>query len=181
MSKLMQNMREAGLDAAIKTANVPIDNKDLTKFKFLYMHGRKDFRFASPQLERLRFNLKNGGLLFADACCGKEDFDKGFRQFIVDLFPKDAFPAGETPRLVPIGADDLLFSKDLNGEPLTEANIQCRTASGKALQAMRPALEGVKIGDRWAVIYSKYDIGCALEKHQSADCLGYSYESALKL
>ena len=42
-------------------------------------------------------------------------------------------------------------------------------------------LEGVKIGGRWAVIYSKYDIGCALEKHQSADCLGYTHESALCL
>jgi hypothetical protein len=31
------------------------------------------------------------------------------------------------------------------------------------------------------VIYSKYDIGCALEKHQSGDCLGYTYDSALAL
>jgi hypothetical protein len=44
-----------------------------------------------------------------------------------------------------------------------------------------PQLEGIKIGNRWAVIYSKYDIGCALEKHQSSDCLGHDYESAVKL
>jgi hypothetical protein len=182
MSKLMANLRQvAGLDAANKPATVPIDAKDLTKFKFLYMHGRKDFKFTSQQLERLRFNLKNGGLLLADACCGKQAFDKGFRQFVLDLFPKEAFPTEEAPRLIPIRPDDPLFSKDLNGEALTDANIQCRTESGKALRPMRPALEGVKIGDRWAVIYSKYDIGCALEKHQSADCLGYSYESAMKL
>jgi hypothetical protein len=182
MSKLMQNLRDvAGLDVAVKTVNVPIDHNDLTQFKFLYMHGRKDFRFSSQQLERLRFNLKNGGLLFADACCGKEDFDKGFRQFIVDMFPKEAFPGTDPPRLVPIGPSDPLFSKELNGEALTEANIQCRTERGAALRAIRPALEGVKIGGRWAVIYSKYDIGCALEKHQSADCIGYSYESAMRL
>ena len=48
-------------------------------------------------------------------------------------------------------------------------------------EPIRPALEGVKIEGRWAVIYSKYDIGCALERHQSADCLGYTYESALRL
>jgi len=182
MAKLMQNLREhAPLDTAIKTVNVPIDHKDLTKFKFLYMQGRKDFKFTSQQLERLRFNLKNGGLLLADACCGKEDFDKGFRQFIVDLFPKEAFPAGEAPRLLPIKPDDPLFSKDLNGEALTDANILCRTERGAPLRSIRPALEGVKIGERWAVIYSKYDIGCALEKHQSADCLGYSYDSAMRL
>jgi hypothetical protein len=29
--------------------------------------------------------------------------------------------------------------------------------------------------------FSKYDIGCALEKHQSPDCLGHDHGSALKL
>jgi Domain of unknown function (DUF4159) len=182
MSMLMQNLRDrAGLDVVPKTVNVPIDAKDITKFKFLYMHGRKDFRFESNQLERLRFNLKNGGLLLADACCGKEAFDKGFRQFMLDLFPKEAFASGEVPRLAVIPPDDPLFSKELNGEALTDANIQCRTVAGQPFQAIRPALEGIKIGQRWVAIYSKYDIGCALEKHQSADCVGYSHESALRL
>jgi hypothetical protein len=31
------------------------------------------------------------------------------------------------------------------------------------------------------VIYSKYDLGCALENHQSSDCLGHDKASALKL
>ena len=53
--------------------------------------------------------------------------------------------------------------------------IPLRAASGP------PQLEGIKIGGRWAVIYSKYDIGCALERHQSPDCLGHDYESAKTL
>ena len=178
MAKLAQHLREAvGLDTIIKTVNVPIDHKDLNKFKFLYMQGRNEFRFAGGQLEKLRFDLKHGGLLLADACCGKETFDKSFRQFVLDLFP------GETAKLVPIGADDPLFGETVNGKGLavTEANIQCRTVRGAAAKAMPPALEGVKIGGRWVVIYSKYDIGCALEKHQAADCLGYSHDSALRL
>ena len=44
-----------------------------------------------------------------------------------------------------------------------------------------PHLEGIKINGRWAVIYSKYDIGCALEKHKSTDCLGHDPDSALRL
>ena len=44
-----------------------------------------------------------------------------------------------------------------------------------------PALEGVRIGNRWVIIYSKYDIGCALERHQSSDCLGHDYASAIRL
>ena len=31
------------------------------------------------------------------------------------------------------------------------------------------------------IIYSKYDIGCALEGHKSTDCLGHTKESALQL
>ena len=44
-----------------------------------------------------------------------------------------------------------------------------------------PVLEGVKVNGRWAVIYSKYDIGCALERHQGLDCKGYTYESAMRI
>ena len=44
-----------------------------------------------------------------------------------------------------------------------------------------PFLEGIKDRNRWVVIYSKYDLGCALEKHQSSDCLGYDHASALKI
>ena len=39
----------------------------------------------------------------------------------------------------------------------------------------------MKINGRWAVIYSKYDIGCALERHQGLDCKGYAYESAMRI
>ena len=44
-----------------------------------------------------------------------------------------------------------------------------------------PQLEGVKLNGHWAVIYSKYDLGCALERHQGLDCKGYSYDSALQI
>ena len=42
-------------------------------------------------------------------------------------------------------------------------------------------LEGIKVDGRWVVVYSKYDIGCAIEGHKSADCLGYDKDSALKI
>ncbi len=42
-------------------------------------------------------------------------------------------------------------------------------------------LEGIQVDGRWVIIYSKYDVGCAIEGHKSADCLGYDKESALKI
>ena len=44
-----------------------------------------------------------------------------------------------------------------------------------------PQLEGVKINDHWAIIYSKFDIGCALERHTGMECKGYTHESAVKI
>jgi putative ABC transport system permease protein len=42
-------------------------------------------------------------------------------------------------------------------------------------------IEGLVIDGRLAIIYSKYDIGCALENHPSSDCKGHDHASALRL
>jgi hypothetical protein len=89
------------------------------------------------------------------------------------IFPKQP--------LQPIPADDLLFSKELNTVQLNAQTIRCRKLAGGEIQPTVPILEGIKVDDRWVVIYSKYDLGCALERHQSSDCLGYDHESALRI
>ena len=44
-----------------------------------------------------------------------------------------------------------------------------------------PVLEGVKLGDRWAVIFSPYDISCALENRESLECEGYTRKDAARI
>jgi hypothetical protein len=145
--------------------------------KFLYLHGRQAFSFDEAGIKLLRSNLQTGGLLFADACCGKEPFDKAFRAFVNQLYP------GRKLERIPISDD--LYSAELNGRAVTR--VRCRrepaTAGnpGAGYVDVPPALEGVRIGSRWVIIYSKYDIGCALEKHQSSDCLGHDYAGAIRL
>ena len=73
------------------------------------------------------------------------------------------------------------FNKRGEPEALTEKNIVCRTEKGGKADHMKPFLEGVKIDGRWVIIYSKYDIGCALENNRSSDCVGYDPESAYKI
>jgi Domain of unknown function (DUF4159) len=124
-------------------------------------------------LNNLRLNLENGGLLLADSCCGLEPFDDSFRKFAQMLFPNR--------KLERIPLDDFLFGRELNGRALSEQNIQCRQEPNRPPRHMPPFLEGLKIDGRWAIVYSKYDIGCALERHQSSDCIGYTPESALLL
>jgi hypothetical protein len=140
------------------------------------MHGRRSIGDLNEQdLKGLRANLKMGGLLLADACCGSAEFDRSFRQLVAKLFPES--------KLEPIPDNDPLYGAELNGAAIT--SVKCRkpkeSGGGLDLVVMKPALEGVRHGKNWVIIYSKYDLGCALEKHPSADCIGHDHESALRL
>lgn len=172
MRNLMSHLRtNARLDVALQTEPLRPAQPDLIDFRFLYMHGRAAFAYSEADLKNLRENLETGGLLFADACCGRKGFDTAFRTLTTQLFPDK--------KLEPIPATDDLYGREINGEPIT--TVRCRTEFPGDFRDIPPALEGIKLNNRWVVIYSKYDIGCALEKHQSTDCLGHDTPSALRL
>jgi hypothetical protein len=181
MTRLMENVRgSANVDVQFKPIEVWLNDEDVSDYKFLYLHGRvkpgQEPFPAGDELKVLRFNLENGGLLLADACCGDENFDKAFRAFVQVLFPKH--------KLEQVPLNDVLFSEELNGkgQALTDASIKCRRDRKSAPVPMSPWLEGIKGADgRWMVLYSKYDIGCALEGHQSLGCLGYDPSTAMRL
>ncbi len=176
--------KNTGLDVALSTKAIRATESDLANYKFLYMHGRGNFTLSPPAVSNLRNDLETGALLFADACCGKQAFDTSFRDLAGKLFPDKKL------EMIPLTDD--LYSKDLNGytKELSRTGIKtvrCRTeaAGGDGLAGqlheVAPYLEGIRYQNRWVVIYSKYDIGCALENHQSTDCLGHDHDSALKL
>jgi hypothetical protein len=185
MRVLMSHMqKKQGLDVILQTKPILLGDINLPNYKFLYMHGRREFQFSEGHMKKLREHLENGGLLLADACCGDERFDKAFREMIVKTFGRP---------LEPIRMDDPFLS-DKVGENLQR--LELRTKRGAPYVSMEPILEGVRLTpdsknanendpkkpkSPWIVIYSKYDIGCALDRHSSSDCLGYSHESALKL
>ena len=54
-------------------------------------------------------------------------------------------------------------------------------ASSMNVREVDPLLEGIEIDGRLAVIYSKYDISCALERQSAGNCEGYLPEDAVKL
>ncbi len=177
MRNLMERVhKDHGLEVMLKTRTIGLqDAITVRESKFLYMHGRDRFSVQPDHLAALRFNLENGGLLLADACCGSETFDKSFRQFAQELFPKEKLVR------VPTEPRDRLFSAALNGVALTADNIQCRTKANTPPVAMEPYLEGIQLEGRWVVLYSKYDLGCALERNTSSDCVGYDHASAMRI
>ena len=81
-----------------------------------------------------------------------------------------------TSPLVAIPDDDPIMSAKV-GFDLKDVQYT-RAAGGRR---GFPQLEGVKLNDHWAIIYSKFDIGCALERHTGIDCKGYTHASAVKI
>ena len=179
MRNLMNFLRdEAKLDVVVGVEKIKPNDEDLFKYKFLYLHGKKSFEFDAEDTDNIKANLQSGGLLLADACCGQEEFDRSFRKSMAKMFPENKLEA--------IPADDLLYSEKLNRTAIK--TVKRREKAGNAqggndagFEDLPPALEGVKINGRWVVVYSKYDIGCALENHKSTDCLGHTPDSARRL
>ena len=109
-----------------------------------------------------------GGTLFADAACGSEPFDTSFRKFVAELYPDR--------RLEPIPPTNDFFTHP-SGFNLADSELNKAAGGLKGL----PALEGVRIDGHWAIIYSKLDLGCALERHAGIDCKGYTHDSAVRI
>lgn len=179
MRNLMAHLKTAArIDAVLDKQSIPPADDELFKYKFMYLHGRRSFNLADDEIENVKSNLQAGGLLLADACCGKKEFDQSFRAMVEKMFPVQKM------EVIPPG--DELYSARLNGGAAI-TSVKRREKAGEAGAAdngfkdLPPHLEGIKIDGRWVVIYSKYDIGCALEGHKSTDCLGHTRESALQL
>jgi hypothetical protein len=180
MMHLMAELRKVGLDVVLETTPIYITQDKVLDFGFYYMHGRRSFDTYGPRdLEKLHFKLTSGATLLADACCGSKDFDTSFRRFMQALW------AEEKLQLEPIPPTDDLFSADLNGVEIRKVRCRREGPGGQGVEKeyheMPPALEGIKYRGRWVVIYSRYDLGCALERNSATDCKGHDYDSAVRL
>lgn len=148
-------------------------------FPIAFIHGRRDFQFTPLERKGLALYLRRGGFLFGDAICASPQFAAAFRREI-----KRALPEAEFVRLDP---NHPLFSKQFRGYDLP--TVQLRDPQTRAgndplrvrVSATSPVLEGVELNGRLAVVFSPYDISCALENHASLECKGYTKADAARL
>lgn len=179
VGNLLRALNETvGIAASTRNEAIPITLEEMQRFPLVYMHGRYRFQLPEAQTAALRDYLRRGGVLLADACCGSSSFDRSFRDMVQQTFPDHP--------LVPIPPDHEMFTEVI-GHDVTQvtrrrlvpgdrnASMQVREETGP------PLLEGVEIDGRFAVIYSRYDISCALEHQASLACDGYVEESAARI
>lgn len=93
----------------------------------------------------------------ATAFAASRAFSEAFRSEMLALMPEH--------KLEPIPTDDPLFTAaEYGGFDIRQVTLREPAGSDGPLKAgkrqITPKLEGVRIGDRWAVIFSPYDLSC---------------------
>lgn len=174
---LMALNQTVGLTASTEPAAVVPTDPSLLDYSMVTMHGRQRFTLTPEERDALKIYLLRGRVLFADACCGARAFDDSFRTMVQQLFPDqrmERIPVGDPLFTIEVG-HDLRQVRRRVSEQIGQAAITSGTVAGE------PYLEGLQIDGRWVIIYSKYDISCALERQASVACAGYVPEDAVKL
>ncbi|MEX0727729.1 MAG: DUF4159 domain-containing protein [Planctomycetaceae bacterium] len=176
---LMALNQVAGMSASTTARSLPATDPNLFRYPLLYMHGQNHFNLSQKERDQLKTHLSRGGVLFADACCGAKPFDQSFRKLAKQMYPEAEFKR--------IPADHELFTTAAGGYDIREVRRRIPETNRKdvALNTVvnrgEPFLEGIEVEGRLVIIYSKYDISCALEKQASLECAGYVPEDALKI
>ena len=92
--------KHAGLDVVLKTKQTLSVGDKIGAQLQVPLHARPQASSAStrPTWSTCASTCEIGGLLFADACCGKEAFDKSFREFVERAVPEAQAGAGAAER-----------------------------------------------------------------------------------
>ena len=181
LANLIRTASRGELKLRIANTEHPISptDKNLRPFHLLFMHGRHDFRFTPQERKAIKLYLERGGTLLVDSICASKPFTEAFRREMKSIFPEN--------KLKPIGRDEKLLTTEFGGYDIRRVKHrepQANPAKGKLTARTRtaaPTLEGIQVEGRWAVIFSPYDLSCALEQHDSLKCRGYTREDAARI
>jgi len=171
--------RELKIRATAQEELINITDDALFDYHLVFMQGRNAFRFTDAERAQLKKYIERGGMLFADSICASRTFTESFRREMAAIFPQN--------KLERIPVDDPLLSTKYGGFDLkivTRRDPQNRGSTAPlsaTLKKVPPDFEGIKFDDRWGVIFSQYDISCALEKLDSLECRGYIREDAARI
>ncbi len=178
---LLRAAAQGEMKLRISTSEYPLyaSDKNLPRYHLAFMHGRHDFRLTPEERKQLRSYLKNGGTLLADCICTSKKFAAAFRREIKSVLPN------ATLQRLPV--THALFSNVAGGYDIrqVERRDPVQQEPGQPLRTrvrdVQPEIEAIELDGRLAVIFSPYDISCALEQHESLQCRGYTSKDATRI
>lgn len=171
--------RETEVTVDSRTSLMSPADEALLDHPIAFVHGRRTFRWTAAERQALAAYVQRGGTIVADAICASGPFADAFRQELKAALPGSQF--------VRIPVKDLILTNHYGGFDLSRVKLrdpQARTGDDPLLAKLiegPPLLEGIELDGRWAVLFSPYDLSCALENHASLDCKGYVTSDAARI
>ena len=173
--RILEDIRQvSGLEINTQKKMIDPSLEQLVDYPFIFMHGRNQFSFSEDQRAAIRKYLENGGMIFAESICASEAFTNSFRNEIRAILGPGAL--GEIP------ADHELWNDPRYGPVLDSVKLRIKDDAGEFKETLTaPTMEGVVFQGRMAVIFSPYDLSCAMENTTVSNCNGYVREDALQI
>jgi len=167
---LRQFNHRTGVPVKFERRELRLTDPKLADSPVLYMHGHEDFVLSDLEVAALREYLKNGGLLMAEACCGRQDFTNAFAREMRKVFPGRS--------MEPISAESPIFSipnkiAQVGVTPGLEAKI--------GQPGMAPKLLGIQQDGHYSVVFSPYGLIAGWEMSPDPYSLSLDTSGALAL
>jgi len=169
MTLLKHVAAKTTLEVQFKRANVDLRKAEAFDYPVLYMTGHDDFVLTDEEVASLRSYLRNGGILLADACCGRQAFDNAFRREIGRVLPKH--------ELKPIEPTHPLFSIQSKIGKVTYSGILRQNHP----EMQTPQLLGITRGGVLSVIYSPIGLGTQWDGVERPFAKCYSSADGLRI
>ena len=176
-AKILKELSSAdGLEVKTEKKMIPADEKSLADHPFVFVHGRGRISFTEEERAAIRSYLEVGGFIFADSICASKEFADTFRAEMALILGPNVFR--------PIPEDHEVWTNEIYGTPLTSLKLRIKKPAGgfeKPASINAPPMEGVSFDGRLVVLFSPYDLSCAMENKSVSDCSGYTRQDATKI
>jgi len=167
---LLRHVRDnSTLQVSFRRRRVDLSKPSELTYPLLYMTGHWPPRLSEEEAARLRRYLRAGGMLLADACCGRPAFDAAFRREMARVLP-------ESP-LEPLPASHQIYRAHYS---IDRVAYTPRVAQDFGAPPALP-LEGITLDGRLAVAYSRFDLGNGWESFSHPYSYGLRETDALRL
>ena len=166
---LLQNQAQT----QIKLSAVTTDKLNAHTTPLLDMTGTGKFTLTNAQIAALRAYLNQGGMLFADAAGGNQNFTDSFTNLAVKLYPKAVMAS--------LPAKSSIYTGSMPGGTNAAKVWYRRYYIDINGIKHTPEFLGIKEGGRWVIVFSPDDVASGFLGTNTWGISGYTPKSAVAL
>ena len=158
---------KTGIPVKFGLKELRLSDSGIFNSPIIYLTGHEHFELNADEKAGLKRYLENGGVLFAEACCGRKAFDKAFREIMTAILPDKKL------ELIPQSSSLFKDPNKIESVGLTAALMQ-ESKEGRAA----PLLFGIQRNGIYNVIYSPFGLAGGWETAQSPYARGVTDSGA---